>query len=515
MPAEAEPLILLVDDAPDQVRVLSEILQGLPCRLLKASSGAQALALALREKPDLILLDILLPDLDGLAVLKELRNNPAAGDGPVIFLSAKAGLDDVVAGLEAGAADYLPKPFHGPELLARVRTHLGFKLARDRERKLLTDLQETASQVKHLSGLIPICAHCKKIRDDRGYWQQVEQYVSQGTALQFSHGLCPDCSPIYFPLAQKEARTTPGRHPETRKPEMPRILVVDDSPSNLRTLIQFLREDYKILVATSGPVALELARSERPDLIMLDVVMPDMDGYEVCMDLKADPRTRPIPVIFVTGDNEEGGELKGFDLGAVDYITKPFSLSIVRARIKTQLELKQYRDSLERESMTDGLTGIPNRRFIQTFFDLLWGQAQRLQGPISLMLMDVDQFKAYNDHYGRLAGDDCLQAIAKALSRPVQRKGDLLARFGGEEFLCVLPGTGLDGASRMAEQMLASVAELAIPHASSSAGRVTISLGLVSCVPAADDRPETLLERAEQALCTAKARGRNRLIVAG
>ena len=505
---------MLVDDAPDQIKALGEILQGLPCRLIKALSGVQALALALREKPDLILLDIMMPGLDGLAVMRELKLNPATEDGPVIFLTAKGGLDDVVAGLEAGAADYIAKPFHGPELLARVKTHLGFKLARDRERRLLEELKETASQVKRLSGLVPICAHCKKIRDDSGFWRQVEEYVSQGSALQFSHGLCPDCSPIYFPDHEaKEPRPNPGqRHPEALKREVPRILVVDDSPSNLRTLIQFLREDYKILVATNGSVALELARTERPDLILLDVIMPDMDGYQVCMELKADPRTRTIPVIFVTGDSEEGGELKGFDLGAVDYITKPFSLSIVRARVKTQLELKQYRDCLELESMTDGLTGIPNRRYLQTFLDPLWGQSQRLQGPIAVILMDVDHFKAFNDHYGHLAGDDCLRAIAQTLIRLVQRKSDLFARFGGEEFICVLPATDLEAASRLAEQLRTAVEALAIPHAASVTDHVTISLGLVSCVPAAEDRPEGLLEKADQALYAAKNQGRNRWI---
>ena len=509
----ALPLILIVDDAPDQLRALVEILSGFPCRVLQAASGPQALALALREKPDLIVLDILMPHMDGLAVLRELKKNQAHEDTPVVFLTSRAGMDDIVAGFEEGAADYIPKPFHGAELLARLKAHLGLKLARDRERALLAELRATAEQIHDLSGLIPICAHCKKIRNDSGFWQQVEEYVSRRSSVQFSHSLCPECSPIYFPDAKYEAPRPPASfEPAAAEPgSLPRILLVDDSPSNIRTLIQFLREDYKILVATSGPVALELALRERPDLILLDVVMPEMDGYQVCARLKEDPRTRQVPVIFVTGQDEEGEELKGFDLGAVDYITKPFSLSIVRARVKTQLELKRCRDELEQQSMTDGLTGVPNRRHLQKFLDLLWSQAQRLGGPVSLILIDLDHFKAYNDHYGHLAGDDCLRQVAKALERSTQRKTDLIARFGGEEFLFVLPGTDLEGAGRIAELLRASVEALAIPHEDSdAASRVTISLGVAAMIPTAEDRPDQLLDRADQALYESKRLGRNR-----
>jgi len=198
-------------------------------------------------------------------------------------------------------------------------------------------------------------------------------------------------------------------------------------------------------------------------------------------------------------------------MGAVDYITKPFSLSIVRARVKTHLELKRYRDDLEKQSMTDGLTGIPNRRHLQKFLDLLWSQAIRMKGSITLVLMDVDHFKAYNDHYGHLAGDDCLRRIAKALEGATQRKTDLVARFGGEEFLCVLPATDRGGAAMVAENLRSVVEALGIPHEKSSAGtHVTISLGLASCFPTMADNQDELLERADQALSESKKHGRNR-----
>jgi len=195
----------------------------------------------------------------------------------------------------------------------------------------------------------------------------------------------------------------------------------------------------------------------------------------------------------------------------VDYIIKPFSLSIVRARVRTHLELKRYRDDLERQSMTDGLTGIPNRRHLEGFLDLLWSQALRLSGPIAVILMDLDHFKAFNDHYGHLAGDDCLRQVAQTLERCTQRKTDLMARFGGEEFVCILPGTDQEGAALVAEQLRGAVEALAIPHAASGASdRVTISLGLAGCVPCGDDKPDLLLERADRALYEAKKQGRNR-----
>ena len=289
------------------------------------------------------------------------------------------------------------------------------------------------------------------------------------------------------------------------------VMIVDDTAANIELLSESLGDDYELIFATSGADALELIRADKPDLLLLDVMMPGMDGYQLCTLLKGDSDTRDIPIIFVTGQNEEGGELKGFDLGAVDYITKPFSLSIVRARVKTHLELKRYRDELEAQSMTDGLTGIPNRRHLNKFLELLWSQALRLRGPISLVLMDIDHFKAYNDHYGHLQGDDTLKRVAQALEQATQRKTDLVARFGGEEFICVLPGTDLEGASGRVEQLRRAVENLAIPHEhSTAADHVTISLGLASCVPSPALKPDALLELADQALYQSKKHGRNR-----
>ena len=293
-----------------------------------------------------------------------------------------------------------------------------------------------------------------------------------------------------------------------------KILVVDDTPANVRILLEAFCDDQMVVVAPNGEQALELAVTEAPDLILLDVVMPGIDGYEVCRRLKANPDTANIPVIFITGRNEEQDEIKGLELGAVDYITKPFSLPIVRTRVRTHLELKHLRDQLERQSMVDGLTGIPNRRRYQEHLALVWGQCLRQRSALTLILMDVDYFKAYNDHYGHQAGDDCLVRVAQALETTHRRYLDLVARYGGEEFICILPGTDGPGALSRAEAMRTAVESLAIPHAYSSAGsRVTISLGAVCYHPRAGDGPEAAVALADQALYRAKQEGRNRTIM--
>ncbi len=300
---------------------------------------------------------------------------------------------------------------------------------------------------------------------------------------------------------------------EKMSPEnLPRILVVDDSPSNLRVLVESLREDHKILVATSGELALDLIARERPDLILLDVVMPGLSGYEVCRRLKQGLRTRGIPVIFVTGRSEEQDETEGFELGAVDYITKPFRVPVVRARIRNHLELKRLRDHFELQSRIDALTGIANRRSFEEFLAEAWPVAAESGSPVSAILVDIDHFKAYNDHYGHQGGDETLRRVAAALQEVRRGSRDLIARYGGEEFVCVLPESDLAAARVVAERLRAAVENLAIPHAcSSAADRVTLSLGVASCLAGEVAEPSALLEAADRALYRSKADGRNRV----
>ena len=291
-----------------------------------------------------------------------------------------------------------------------------------------------------------------------------------------------------------------------------KILIVDDERLNIRMLDAILRDRYEISVAVNGEQALKLAAvSPQPDMVLLDIQMPDMDGYEVCRRLRENEITRKIPVIFITAMTDEEDEKKGLELGAVDYITKPFRPSIVHARLKNHLEAKRQRDLLNRLSSLDGLTGIANRRQLEKFLDQEWRRAVRLGGEIAFILMDIDHFKKYNDNYGHVAGDETLKTIASTLAETVSRSTDLVARYGGEEFACILSGTGLQDAQQVAERLRLAVLNRAIPHAfSDTHNTVTLSLGVAAMAP---DRgtttPSDLVLAADRMLYRAKETGRN------
>lgn len=296
-----------------------------------------------------------------------------------------------------------------------------------------------------------------------------------------------------------------------------KILIVDDQPANIHALGNLLKNDYQVLAATSGAKALDIAKSSTPpDLILLDIMMPEMDGYEVCRRLKANEHTHDIPVIFVTARDSTEDEEMGFSLGAVDYISKPFRPTIVRARVKNHMNLKIKTDLLENLSMRDGLTDIPNRRLYEESLAKEWARVTRSNMPLSLVLMDIDHFKPYNDNYGHGAGDECLQRVATALNTAVARTSDLVARYGGEEFVALLPETDSGGAHRVAQTLQAAVQDLALPHEySPTAPVVTLSLGVATHSPQTpQENAEALQEKADQALYQAKASGRNQIHVA-
>lgn len=291
------------------------------------------------------------------------------------------------------------------------------------------------------------------------------------------------------------------------------ILIVDDIPTNIQVLAEALRQQHRVKVATNGRDALAIAHAEpRPDMILLDVMMPEMDGFEVCRQLKADPATRHIPVIFVTAKDDVADEEHGLMLGAVDYIAKPFHLPVVRARVRNHLALKLKADLLESLANIDSLTDIPNRRSLDEKLEAEWRRCQRSGQPLSLIMLDIDHFKAFNDHYGHGAGDICLVTVATTLARNLSRPGDMMARYGGEEFAVVLPETDLAGASQMAERMREALAMQRMPQAPDTGnGMVTLSAGVASCVPDEASGIASLLEAADRKLYEAKRQGRNRV----
>lgn len=290
-----------------------------------------------------------------------------------------------------------------------------------------------------------------------------------------------------------------------------RLLVVDDQPINIRALHEVFSADHDVFMATSGEQALAFCRETPPDLVLLDVVMPQMDGLEVCRALKLDPETASIPVIFVTSLDDPQGEAACWDAGGVDFITKPINAQTVRNRVRAHLTLKQQSDLLRRMAWIDGLTGVANRRQFDERLGREWQRCRRGGRPLSVAIIDIDFFKSYNDTYGHLAGDDCLRRVAATIAQCLTRPGDLVARTGGEEFTCLLPEVDLTGARVVAERIERSVRALDIRHSANESGSVTISIGIACAAPGTDETVEDLQARADRGLYRAKGKGRGQV----
>jgi diguanylate cyclase (GGDEF)-like protein len=307
----------------------------------------------------------------------------------------------------------------------------------------------------------------------------------------------------------------------------PSILLVDDDASSIQIMSRILAGLGEVRFATSGEVALRLARDSAPDLVLLDAEMPGMSGFQVCEALKSDATLADVPVIFVTSHGDAAFETAGFNVGAADFIAKPVNPALVRARVNSQLRSKKMADELRRIATVDVLTGIANRRQFERLLEVEWRRTRRWPAPLSLLMIDVDHFKRYNDRYGHPGGDVCLRSVAQALVGASLRPADLVARYGGEEFVVLLPQTPRAGAEHVAHGILEAVEALGIPHERSGTSRhVTVSIG-VSCYdemsrcwvsesPAARfvsaSRPccasIDLIEAADKALYLAKQSGR-------
>jgi len=288
-----------------------------------------------------------------------------------------------------------------------------------------------------------------------------------------------------------------------------KILIVDDDRMNITALVHFLKEQYEIIVATDGTTALETAKEQIPDIILLDILMPDMSGFDVLTKLKNSAVTMNIPVIFLTGLNNAADEEKGLSLGAVDYITKPFNKAIVRERIKTHTKMYDYIRTIEKLCMLDALTGLSNRRGFDTRMEAEWGRAHREKKTLGLIIIDIDNFKKYNDTYGHPEGDNVLQAISVMLIKTIHRSSDFIARWGGEEFCVLLPDTDLEGTYNIAEQIRCNVMKITTPHIDGKSTFITVSLGANSIIPGDNDLAANFIDEVDKLLYAAKRKGKN------
>ncbi len=324
----------------------------------------------------------------------------------------------------------------------------------------------------------------------------------------------------------------------------PKILVVDDHPDSLELLSTILttQKEYEVEISKDGISAIEAARTKAPDLILLDINMSNMNGFEVCHELRNNCITAETPIIFISASSETDNKIKAFNEGGNDYITKPFDIGEVIARVENQLqigrlkaELQAKNDRLEEELLTrqaiekklldlneqlreiaalDSLTQIANRRTFEDFFTREWQRGQRDKQPLSLIICDIDYFKLYNDSFGHQSGDICLQKVARAILNRVMRPADLVARYGGEEFAVILPQTAAQNALQVANSIGHEVKKLAIPHKESPVSDyVSLSLGVSCAIPQPKYTKKQLLVTADKALYRAKKLGRDRAIL--
>ncbi|MDR3342979.1 MAG: response regulator [Treponema sp.] len=574
--------ILVVDDTPANLTVVLGFLETHHIKADTASSGAEALKMVQEKRYDLVFMDHMMPDMDGIETTRRIRALPDDWNRemPIIALSANAVTGAIETFLAVGMHDFISKPINGDRLNAILAKWL------PREKLILSDGAVSAAMAPDTRAWVDVAVIDREtglqhvLGDETLYWQLMANFQDEHAAdyqkitdllatgaissayrsvhslkgmaaligakkleqaallvetilaeksTSFDSGtgevldeamqkLEAELQAVLDALHQTAIETGQEAHkadtillPMVAHSQFS-ILAIDDELSNLMILNQMLSPEYTMLMASSGAQALQCAAEALPDLILLDIILPDMNGFNVLVKLKENAATLAIPVIIITGLCSEQDEEKGFFLGAVDYITKPFNNTTVLARVKTQLKILSNIRAIEKLGMIDPLTNILNRRGFDTHLLMEWKRAIREQNPIAFLMMDVDEFKGYNDTYGHPQGDRLLQTIVNIFTVLTRRPTDITVRLGGEEFGVLLPDTNLDAALCIAEKIRSEVASTKIPTVNGDLmTSITISIGVVSWIPIHDSQVSDFIALADKYLYTAKKTGRNKI----
>lgn len=455
---------MLADKCSTNCKAIKSYLSQAGAVVQNVENGAEAIAKLMDsdERWDVILLGSHLQDMKAYDLLPLIKAMPKTRDTPLCLVASRNTKDKLEKSRVDDFSAILKKPFRKKELLMVIASIMGGQTSK------------AESVLRRYSG-------------------------TTGNAI------IKDETRIAINKDEKDGYSLQKKQ---------RILVVDDSMLNIKLMLEALQDDYELYAATSGKEALSIALSDKtPDIILLDIMMPEMNGYEVCSKLAENSATKDIPVIFVTAVLDEMSQEQGLKLGAVDYITKPFSIPVVKAKIKNHLESKQYKELLKENSFIDELTQIANRRKFNDTLDTEIKKLKRKGGYLSILIADIDHFKKYNDAYGHLEGDACLKRVAETIKECLQRPGDLVARWGGEEFAILLADTDRNGAAVVAEMVRKAVEDLGIIHKDSPVAKVvTISVGTATS-DTADINKEVLIMQADKVLYQAKKAGRNRIAV--
>lgn len=451
--------VLVVDDVLPNVKLLAAKLTREYFNVITAFNGPDALEMVHKESPDIVLLDVMMPGMDGFEVCERIRSDPATMHIPVVMVTALSDVADRVRGLEAGADDFLTKPVNDIALFARVRSLVRLKMMMDEWR-----LRENTS----------------------GQFGVIER---SGTLLNESF-------------------------------ERARILVLEDSALDLDKVTETLQRDHNSVMATdTGAKALERALSNELDLVVISLTLVNEDGLRLCSQLRSHERTRQVPILLMVDEGDLNHVAKGLELGANDYVIKPIDRNELLARARTQIRRKRYQERLRSNyeqslsmALTDSLTGVFNRRYVNAHLPRLLERAIDSQKPVAVLMFDIDHFKVVNDSYGHTIGDEVLREVSARASRNL-RTFDLVARLGGEEFIVILPDTDGEAALIVAERLRQRIAD--VPFAVSAAGAeeisVTVSIG-ISVGGRLGDTAESLIRRSDEALYEAKRSGRNCVI---